>query len=292
MINHSKFLIVLALTSVIFLSGCVSEENLQTSMGKEKANNTQLQAHAFFSDINFSTLVNNPESYKDSEVKISGEVFNILSKSQLPWGYKDFNAFQMYQGKYSSDRPNILVVYNPDVFKISNNSICVEVHGIFKGAMEAENVLSNVIMLYLIKATEIKEKDCLSVLYPPEKTISKPIVKGEDNVKLTISKIEFTNEHTRIYLRIENNRETEISFRKYNSYLVQNKRKYDETSHPFNIKVEEPDIDIPAGLITEGWIFFEPVNPDKSFTIHLELADFETFLSKKWEWEIVVLPVE
>ena len=121
-----------------------------------------------------------------------------------------------------------------------------------------------------------------------KKIISNPITKEEDGIKVTISKIEFTGEYTRIYVKIENNRKTEISFNKYSSYLVQNRKKYDQTFAPFGVDVEEPDMDIPAGLITEGWIFFEPLNPEEPFVVHLELSDFEVFPPKEWRWDIEV----
>ncbi len=304
MINHNFRLrnlhipVVIFLVGILFLSGCVSEENVQSSpVEKEKTTqlSTQPQTKLFFSDTNFSILVNNPEKYKGSEVKISGSIFYAPSKDALPYEYQKLSAFQIRQGKKSETQPNVLVVYNPSEVSYSPKlktggvifePVCVELTGIFEKPLKGFTLSGETV--YVVKANDIKEKDCLYVLYPPEKTLSKPIVKEEDGIKLTISKIEFTDEHTRIYVKIENNRKTEISFNKYSSYLVQNKKKYDQTFAPFEVKVEEPDTDIPAGLITEGWVFFEPINPEKPFTIHLEFSDFEVFPPKEWKWDIEV----
>ena len=111
----------------------------------------------------------------------------------------------MYQGgKFDLNR-NVIVGYEGTLGFQPETEDCVRIKGSIEGKFEGQNAFGATINAVTIKANDVKKMDCKDVIYPVKKTINVDESKTKDGVTLTLRKIEFADEHTRIYLKINNN---------------------------------------------------------------------------------------
>lgn len=85
----------------------------------------------------------------------------------------------------------------------------------------------------------------------------------KSGIKVTLHKIEFSDKNTRVYLTVDNNnKNTEISFYDFNSKAIQGNRQF-ETTTDYDVDYPEIESDIPAGIVEDGVILFEPLEYKK-----------------------------
>ena len=101
------------------------------------------------------------------------------------------------------------------------------------------------------------------MISPAQKSIIVEESQTKSGIKFTLHKVEFSDKNTRVYLTIENNnKNTEISFYDFNSKAIQGNRQF-ETTTDYEVDYPEIQSDIPAGIVEDGVILFEPLSVDK-----------------------------
>jgi hypothetical protein len=116
----------------------------------------------------------------------------------------------------------------------------------------------------LINADSIIRIECTQVISPAQKLITMEETQIKSGIKVTLHKIEFSDKNTRVYLTVDNNnKNTEISFYDFNSKAIQGNRQF-ETTTDYDVDYPEIESDIPAGIVEDGVILFEPLEYKKN----------------------------
>jgi hypothetical protein len=93
----------------------------------------------------------------------------------------------------------------------------------------------------------------------------------QNGVRVTIEKVELTNDLTNIYLTVSNDSPDKISIDDYSSYIKQNRTQFD---HYTNIRATTIKTEINSGIESEGALPFEAMNNlSDPFVLHLEIRN-------------------
>lgn len=116
----------------------------------------------------------------------------------------------------------------------------------------------------MINADSIIRIECTQVISPAQKLITMEETQTKSGIRVTLHKIEFSDKNTRVYLTVDNNnKNTEISFYDFNSKAIQGNRQF-ETTSDYDVDYPEIESDIPAGIVEDGVILFEPLEYKKN----------------------------
>ncbi len=116
----------------------------------------------------------------------------------------------------------------------------------------------------MINADSIIRIECTQVISPAQKLITMEETQTKSAIKVTLHKIEFSDKNTRVYLTVDNNnKNTEISFYDFNSKTIQGNRQF-ETTTDYDVDYPEIESGIPAGIVEDGVILFEPLEYKKN----------------------------
>lgn len=103
--------------------------------------------------------------------------------------------------------------------------------------------------------------DCTSIINPASKVITVEQTQEDNGIIVTLQKVEFSDENTRVYLTVENTDPTEeFNFYTFNSKAIQGRTQFG-TTYSFNVDYPEIDSDIPLGIQENGVVIFEPLDP-------------------------------
>jgi len=165
---------------------------------------------------------------------------------------------------------------------------CLVIEGRIQGSNQLTNAFNASWDVPWINIEKYAQVDCLEASYPTiaENNISQ--TKNNGGAKVTLEKIQITNDHTRILLTIENtSQDSELTFYSFNSVLVQGTSQF-ETEYIF-AEYDDVKSSIPYGIIEKGWVIFEPVKP-KAFEIRLSInertSDYKTSGNRDFIFQI------
>ena len=282
------YLIGLFLIAVLLISGCgqtETQEGTPTSGGEQTETTNQEistinKQTTTFTDDTFSSVISNPDNYKDNLVDITGKIFTN------PEIGEDYIGFQMYWGGNLDLNKNVIVYdYSKGQFESSD---CVKVKGTIHGGYEGKNAFGVTMKAVMIIADSIQKLDCKDVIYPSKKVVNVDESETKMGVTLTLEKIEFADEHTRVYLKIENNANNKIHFYSFNAVAFQENKQFE----PTNVyDVDYPDIEseIYSGIEEEGVILFEPLDCSKSNAkFQFEVSHDTTYYQDEFVFDIEI----
>jgi hypothetical protein len=207
-------------------------------------------------DANFAKFYLNPDNFIDSDVTITGKIFNLIPSSG------DTGSFQIYQGGDSSK--DVIISYeNSQQLGPFSEDDCVRIVGTSSGSYQYSNAFGGEVSAPFVDASSITKIECSDVISPTQKSIIVEESQTKSGIKFTLHKVEFSDKNTRAYLTIENNnKNSEISFYDFNSKAIQGNRQF-ETTVDYDVDYPEIQSDIPAGIVEDGVILFEPLSVDK-----------------------------
>ncbi|WP_222424843.1 tetratricopeptide repeat protein [Candidatus Nitrosocosmicus arcticus] len=224
----------------------------------------------------------NPSNYIDKKVNFTGKILTLLPPSSGTLG------LQMYQTGDTSR--NTIVVYSTPI-QFSKDD-CVRVIGETQPVTEYQNMFGARLSAAAIEAESIKKIECSESIEPAIKTINVNQTQEKNGIKITFDKVEFSDKNTRVYLTIENTGVSDdISFQSSNSRGIQDKSQFITT---FSYDVDYPKIEstIPAGVIENGVILFEPMNVnDTDAKFRFETRD-TSFDAIQFIFDVILSPVE
>lgn len=259
-------IVVIAATSVSIRLD-TNRSSIHQEQG-EVISELQAQEQTFFTDSNASKLFENPDLFKGSKVSLSGRIFSLEA------GQKD--GIQMWQGGKSNLDRNALI-YSQDVnFEDFIRDDCVMIGGINTG--ESNDPLRSVSAksnspVVAIMATLAEKMPCENLLYPAKKVIEVGKIQEVTGTKITLQKVVFADAHTRVYLSVENSDTSEnIKFYENQAKAIQGNKQFD-VIYSRDVKFPEIDVDIFPGVVEEGVILFEPLEPERDdIRFHFEVS--------------------
>lgn len=237
-----KILILCLCTFMILgLSGC------------EKAEEPTPEAIRFVDDTEINNMYSNPEMYQGMYVTLKGKVFTQPQESN------GLAAFQMWGDPDHNDK-NTLITCDKALLNDINTDDYITVIGYVAGQYEGNNALGGNVKAPQIVAETIEKSSYIEAISPAINTIEINGTSTQYDVDITITKVEFAQKETRVYLSVNNRSNEKFHIYQFNSKLTQNNKQYEETKN-YNAKYPEIDSEILPGIKSEGIIVFPAIQP-------------------------------
>lgn len=145
----------------------------------------------------------------------------------------------------------------------------VRVKGTVEGTFEGENLFGGTATAPEVRAESVEVVDA-TALDPARKTVEVGRPKEDNGFSVTVEKVEFGEETTRIYVKARNGTDQPASLFTYDARIVQGSRQIDANEDAYEYSSLEPQSDLEPGVETEGILTFGPADPSAPLRIRLE----------------------
>lgn len=257
-------LVVVGLFVLLIIFGMISGSNDSSDSKKDNSNRkteaSETKKKEYVDDIN--AVANSPKKYKGKYIKFYGVVSNIDSDDDR-YGYQvyidqDHNTSVLLEVPKSILKDTI----NPDDYI----SVDAKIDGSYDGQtvmgvdstwayLEAESVEKTTYTESFGKASTTWEFT--------DKTVE------QNGISVSVTKVEFADEETRIYVTATNNSSDKFSLWSSSAIVIQNGKQYDQTYGNAYEQYENLSSDILPGASTSGVICFDKMDPSQ-FKLHIE----------------------
>lgn len=213
--------------------------------GCQNSSITQPNAHEKFDQSNWALLDGSPDSFKGSTVEIVGKVFTTPERTTSGIGW------QMWVDPKSSKFNTVVFLPEPN-FAIKNGD-SVRVSGSVRGTFAGTNAFGGKISALMIDARTATIVDALAIASRPLSTVNFNVSQRQHDLVLTVEKIEFAEDETRVYLKVSNSSKYKASFYTFNAKAQQGTKQFD------SIRLSEyPEVqsDLLSGTESAGVILF------------------------------------
>lgn len=241
--------LVLCLGLVLGIAGC-GNSNKQKEQNKKE----------YVSKKDINKVYSNPEEYAGMYIKLTGKVF---TQPEVDDGI----YFQMWANPKNNDL-NTIVQYSNTDFELKEDDY-VSVDGLILGENDGENAFGGSISSLKIKATNVKISSYIDVVSPTIKKVTpQGLTNNQNGVDITVTKVEFAKNETRLYYTVTNNSGSKYSFYDFNMKIIQNGKQIEKES---NYEANYPSLsgDILNGISSEGIVSF-PALDQSNFDIYFE----------------------
>ncbi len=214
-----------------------------------------------FTNDNYSALYSDPDAHEGARVDVTGQLL------ERPEDYEDELAFQMFVDIENADWNTI--VYTGQTGLDLDSDDYVRVKGEVLGAFEGENAFGATITAPMVQASEVDPLSAGQATDPAIKVVKIGRTLGNQGFEVTLEKIEFGKESTRAYVKLANNTGRGASFYSFDAKIVQGTTQVDYLEDSYDYYEEEPQDELRPGVVTEGVIPFEPVDPNRPFELRV-----------------------
>lgn len=246
-----KLILFTCLSVVIVILGACGDSESSTS--KDSNASEEVSNKGKLKTEDYEKLYSDPEKYIGYEVELTGQVFTEPEKDS------DGTYIQFWADPENSEK-NTLAAINDPSLKISTNDY-VRVKGVVKDKYEGENAFGGTIQAPVILAESIEVSDYISVMSPTEKEIVVDKEVNQNELVVTLQKIEFAKNQTRVYLKVKNNTQDNASFYSHSTKLIiGNKQLEEDYFNSDETGLEEIQSEILPGIETEGVIVYPAID--------------------------------
>jgi hypothetical protein len=182
-------------------------------------------------------------------VEIRGKVFNDVEYTD------DGIAFQVWADSKNSEKNTIVYFYDKNV-KIKSGDY-VRLVGKVGSTFKGKNAFGAEISAPTIIAASVNTITYME-LTPIIGTIDVNETQEEHGYKVTLEKVEFTEEETRFFITVVNDSKSNLNIYTYSSKVVQNNRQFEPQS---NYMADYPELqsDLLPGIVSDGILTFPPL---------------------------------
>ncbi|MDX8418127.1 hypothetical protein [Absicoccus intestinalis] len=224
---------------------------------------SQSKKKEYVSKDEISNVFEDPDSYSGKYIKLSGKIFNVKKKDG------GLNGYQICYDIKNNNQDFFVSLKSTPKF---NNDDYVTVDGMINGTLEAENNLGNKITMPEISSAKVKKSSYMDLVVPAKKTISPNASQEINGIKLTIDKIEYAEEETRVYVTVVNNSGDTFDLNNYDIKLTMNGTQIEQDNSSLSqYEGDYPQLsyEILNGITNSGILVF-PKMDQNNFTL---LAD-------------------
>ncbi len=162
---------------------------------------------------------------------------------------------------------NTIIEYVSEEINVDNDDF-IKVSGVVKGEFKGENALGGTVTAPHIVAESVEVVDAVDA-YPAEATyeVNKSITKG--SCEVTLTKVDFTEDETRVFVTIKNNNSSEISMYPDQGVIIQDGNQYEVNDR---YRYDFMQSDIKAGCTVRGVVAFDKVD-ERSLSFEFSGSD-------------------
>lgn len=225
-----------------------SGENISESASEE---NVDLEEKEYVENI--SDIAGNPSQYKGKYIKFHGIVSSIDESDEI-------FIYQIYIDlDYNT---SVLVEVPKDILneQISNDDY-VNIDAEVKGTYDGKTVMNVSTSWAYLEANSIEKTTYIDSFGKADVTwefTDKTI--DQNGVSVSVSKVEFANDETRVYVTVTNNSNDTFNIHTYSSKAIQDGLQYENTLGYYGYDYPELSTDLLPGASTSGIICFDKLN--------------------------------
>lgn len=233
----------------------------ESSISKVKENAEEEKSDLDYIDqSDIHKVFGDPYSYIGKHIILVGKVMNTYKEGAI-------TTVQAWHDIENLSEDFIAYIAGSKNF---NNDEIIIVDGEVEGVFRAENIFGGEIREPQIKAASITKSTYAEAVAPALET--REVNKGvtEAGATLTVLKVEFAENETRIYVQVENKSGYTVNAYTSGARVVQEGKQYDAD---YNWKAGYPSIDrVSANASSEGIICVKALEPQKSITLHVDAS--------------------
>lgn len=205
------------------------------------------------SEAEIQKMYSDPEAYTDRTVTLTGEVFTTPEVDDTAI------YFQMFHDTENADLNTVVAYADPD-FEVEDGDY-VKLTGVVMGAFEGTNAFGNTVTVPQILATTLEVASYADIVAPALQTVTpKDASITQHGYTVTVTKVEFAEKETRLYLTVENAGKATFKLYSFNAKIVQNGKQYEEETN-YDADYPEVQSDLLPGVTSEGIIAFPAMDP-------------------------------
>lgn len=276
LVRLGQVIVCIAFAAVLAACGSSSSTTGSASRGSSGSASTNGET---FTRANWATLQQDPDSHKGAHVDIVGQLLSA------PQREKDVTYLQIYADPKNSEWTTIVAIKDPDI-SIPNDSY-VHVVGEVYGKFTGKNLLGAEITDPVIVADSVKVVTAVEAATPATRTAAVGETRTQHGVSITIQKVEFAPDETRVFLSVRNDSPRTAHFYDFDAKAVQGTHQFEVASAP----LDYPQVasDILAGVVSDGVISFPASDPEQPLKLVLQ-ASSENFLQTFRPYTFTVAP--
>ncbi len=205
-------------------------------------------------------LYSDPQSMKGTEVVLTGVVFTQPEQDETTTYFQMFADIENYEY-------NTIVAIDDLNLEVAEDDY-VRVTGVVGDTFEGENIMGDALTAPIIVATQVEVVSYIDAASPTLLTVEPQQTVSQLGYDVTVTKVEFAQNETRVYVTVANNGSANFSLYDFYSLLIQNGKQYEQEYH-YSAEYPEVQTDLRPGVTTEGIITF-PAVAQESFELVFE----------------------
>lgn len=253
-----------ALALALLLAGCGSSSGTKSATTNDNSSGATTAeasetASEHFDASNWAIVESDPDAHKGARAEFVGKVFTA------PEYDAKGTYIQVWEDAANSEN-NVIVGYADPNFAVQEGDY-VRVVGTVKGKFTGENAFGAKLTVPIVIADTLKVVDATAAAPPAIATLGRA-TGTQAGITVTVSKVEFAANETRVFVRVRNNSNASVSIYDSSAKAVQNGRQYDSTFST----ADYPQLsdDLVAGASTSGVIVFPKMKPGGPLKLILE----------------------
>lgn len=251
-------LVIVAVIVVIGIIGSLGGGDDNESGNSEVSNEEKV----YLKDEEIPQLFTDPDQFEGKYVKLTGKIFTE------PEDAGDYIGLQVWNNPENAEN-NFLVTAPKDGTEYSVDSYVV-VDGRVDGSFTGENLVGGVVTAPMIEADTVTISNYKDVMRPTIKEISFDSLQEEQyGYSVSITKVEFAEQETRVYATVKNDGESKLSIWGYSAKLIQNGQQY-EAEMNYDADYPELQSEILSGTESSGVIVFPAIDPNTDCEVYIE----------------------
>jgi hypothetical protein len=212
-----------------------------------------------FDASNWAVVQSDPDAHKGARAEFIGKVFTAPERDN------DGTYLQVWEDAQNSEN-NVIVGYRDPNFPVQEGDY-VRVVGTVKGKFTGKNAFGAKLTVPTVIADTLKVVDAIDAAPPAIATLGKA-TGTQAGITITVRKVEFAANETRVFVRVRNGSNANVSIYDSSAKAVQSGRQYDATFSTADYAQLSDDL-VP-GASTSGVIVFPKMKPSGPLKLILD----------------------
>lgn len=255
---------------ILFLSATLAISVM--ACGEESQNGTKSETEVttaekeYISESEIPNIFTNPGDYEGKYVKLTGRIFTAPEQDEEGIALQAFHDIQNYDLNF--------IVYVDGTDHTFDVDDYISVDGMILGEFEGENAFGGTVTAPMIDADSIEVLSYMDAVAPTVTEITPDGASSEQyGITLTVDKIEFAENETRVYMTESNASEDTFNLYTYMISIVQNGQQIEQdmaSSSIYEGGYAELSDNLLPGASSSGVLVFPEMDSSAGFQIHAE----------------------